>query len=103
MEEKIEEETRWIDEFPPTFSGYENELKFLFKLVIERYGPYHGQTTLKYLLSHSSTGLSKPNLEVLFNDIPMQTDYFVMKKMSIVITEEGKRIASAILKGDNQD
>ncbi|MHA2294194.1 MAG: hypothetical protein ACXACK_18695, partial [Candidatus Hodarchaeales archaeon] len=102
-EEMTKEEARWIDEFPPTFSGYETELKYLFKLVVERQGPYHGQTTIKYLLSHSPADLSKPNLEVLFNDIPMQTNFFIKRKRSIVITEEGKRIASTILKSDNQE
>ncbi|MFX0170399.1 MAG: hypothetical protein ACFE9L_00610 [Candidatus Hodarchaeota archaeon] len=102
-EEIMKEETKWINEFPPTFSGYESELKYLFELVVERYGPYHGQTTLKYLLSHSPAGLSKPNLEMLFKEIHIQTNYFIRKKKSIVITEEGKRIASSILKGDNQE
>ncbi|MFX0183730.1 MAG: hypothetical protein ACFE95_11660 [Candidatus Hodarchaeota archaeon] len=102
-EEIVKEKTRWIDKFPPAFSEYETELKFLFKLVVERLGPYHGQTSLKYLISHSPTKLSKTNLKIIFNDIPIQTDFFTRKRSSIVITEEGKRIASNILKSDDQE
>ncbi|MFX0185827.1 MAG: hypothetical protein ACFE95_22310, partial [Candidatus Hodarchaeota archaeon] len=102
-EKPVKEKTRWIDKFPSSFSEYESELKFLFKLVVDRYGPYHGKTTLKYLLYHSPADLSKTNLKLLFNEISNQTDYFAKEKTSIIITEEGKRIASSILKGDTQE
>ncbi|MFW9777533.1 MAG: hypothetical protein ACFFE8_01685 [Candidatus Heimdallarchaeota archaeon] len=93
----ISEESRWINKFPKSFSNYENELKFLFKLVVERAGAYRYQTSLKYLLSRAPKGLSKTNLEMIFNDISVKTDYFEIKRRSIVITEKGKKIALSIL------
>jgi hypothetical protein len=102
-EERVQEKTKWIDIFPSTFSEYELEIRFLFKLVVERFGPYNGQTSLKYLLSHSPPILSNTNLKLIFNDIAVYTDFFIRRRNSIVLTDEGKRIASIILQIDNQE
>ena len=103
LQEDVNQETRWIDDFPTFFSDYKKEIIYLFKLVMERKKTLHGKTTLNYLISHSSADLSDSNLKSLFDDISIKTTYFIKEKKSIVITEEGKKMALRIQKSGVHD
>ena len=94
---KVEIELTWINQFPTNLSDCQKEIKYLFNLVITRGGRFYGQTTLTYLLKNVPLELSKDKLKILFKTLPKDTSYFIKRKTSIVITEEGKKIASRIL------
>ncbi|MHA2155309.1 MAG: hypothetical protein ACXABU_08215, partial [Candidatus Hodarchaeales archaeon] len=87
----------WITEFPPTVSECEKEIRFLFNLILNRKGQWHGKTTYNYLVKQKTVDISATNLRKVYMILPQQTSYFTKEKTSLIITEEGKRIALIIL------
>ena len=92
----------WITQFPPTIHNYENEIRFLFNLIMKREGRWHGRTSYNFLQKHKTDDISVTNLKKVYMILPQETSYFKKEKTSIVITEEGKKIASSILESNDQ-
>ncbi|MHA2204127.1 MAG: hypothetical protein ACW991_10605, partial [Candidatus Hodarchaeales archaeon] len=67
-----------------------------------REGRWHGKTSYNFLLKHKTDDISVTNLKKVYMILPQETSYFKKEKSSIVITEEGEKIASSILKSNDQ-
>ncbi|MFX1508414.1 MAG: hypothetical protein ACFFDC_20220, partial [Promethearchaeota archaeon] len=93
----------WITLFPPAVSECEKEIRYLFNLVLTREGRWYGRTSYNFLLKRKTADISVQNLQKVYMTIPQKTSYFIKEKNSIFITEEGKRIASNILKDDTNN
>ncbi|PWI47682.1 hypothetical protein CEE45_10475 [Candidatus Heimdallarchaeota archaeon B3_Heim] len=108
IEDKVETEKRqtkpspWIAQFPPSVSECEKEIRYLFILVLRREGQWHGRTSYNFLLKKRTDEISVANLRKVYTILPQQTSFFKKEKTSIIITEEGKRVALSILKNNDQ-
>jgi hypothetical protein len=98
IEKQQTKPSSWIDQFPPSVSECEKEIRFLFIFVLKREGKWYGKTSYNFLLKKKPDDLSTSNLRKIYMILPQQTSYFKKEKTSIIITEEGKRIALKILK-----
>ncbi|MHA2031491.1 MAG: hypothetical protein ACW99Q_19105, partial [Candidatus Kariarchaeaceae archaeon] len=102
IEEQQIKPSSWITQFPEAVSGCEKEIRFLFILVLKRKGRWYGKTSYNFLLKKKTDDVSATNLRKIYMILPQQTSYFTKEKTSIVITEEGKKIALIILKNKNR-
>jgi hypothetical protein len=92
----------WETLFPSTIVEFKREIKFLFNLVLNRKGQWFGKTSYNFLLKQKTEDLSVKNLRKVYMLLPQETSYFTKEKTSIIITDEGKRIASFILKNNDE-
>ena len=87
------EEVRWVERFPKEFNTWEEEIKFVFQLVMTRGGRFKGQTTVNFLIKDVPPNISTNKLKELFKALPENTEFFEKKSTSIHITEDGKKFA----------
>ena len=93
----MEKPISWINVFPLSLIDCEEEIKYLFKLVMTREGRWKGQTTQTFLIKNPPPEISKDKLKILFKTLPKETSFFVRKSTSIILTEDGKKESKSIL------